>query len=312
MDLFGGIDAYLDHLRVERGLAPNTVSSYAVDLGKLAAFAEQAGAADTGKIDPVLLTRFFVALDRQGLGARSAARHLSAVRGFCRFLLSERQIAADPMALVATPRLGRRLPHVLTFEEITRLLSAPRADHPRGIRDRTMLTLMYAAGLRVSELCALRVGDVDRQTGFVSVLGKGGKRRLVPIGDVALAALDKYLAEVRPLGPRAPRGPKAARSPAGPAMAPSGPLFLSSWGGPLTRQAFWKIVLRYARQAGITKTISPHKLRHSFATHLLEGGADLRSVQAMLGHANIATTEIYTHLSPEHVWRAHRKAHPRA
>jgi integrase/recombinase XerD len=293
VDLFTAIDAYLDHLRVERGLLPNTVSSYAVDLAKLATFAEQNGVTETKKIDPVLLTRFFVALDRQGLGARSAARHLSAVRGLCRFLLAERQIAADPMALVAAPRLGRRLPQVLTFDEISRLLSAPRPDHPRGIRDRTMLTMMYSAGLRVSELCALRLGDVDRQAGFVSVLGKGGKRRLVPVGDVALAALDNYLAQARP-------------------PAPAGPLFVSSWGGPLTRQAFWKIVLRYARQAGITKPISPHKLRHSFATHLLEGGADLRSVQAMLGHAKITTTEIYTHISPEHVWRAHRNAHPRA
>jgi integrase/recombinase XerD len=293
VDLFTAIDAYLDHLRVERGLLPNTVSSYAVDLAKLATFAEQNGVTDTKKIDPVLVTRFFVALDRQGLGARSAARHLSAVRGLCRFLLAERQITADPMALVAAPRLGRRLPQVLTFDEITRLLSAPRPDHPRGIRDRTMLTMMYSAGLRVSELCALRLADVDRQAGFVSVLGKGGKRRLVPVGDVALAALDSYLAQARP-------------------PAPAGPLFLSSWGGPLTRQAFFKLVLRYARQAGITKPISPHKLRHSFATHLLEGGADLRSVQAMLGHAKITTTEIYTHISPEHVWRAHRNAHPRA
>jgi integrase/recombinase XerD len=293
VDLFTAIDAYLDHLRVERGLLPNTVGSYAVDLAKLAAFAEKNGAADTKKLDPVLFTRFFVELDRQGLGARSAARHLSAVRGLCRFLLAERQIAADPMALVATPRLGRRLPQVLTFEEISRLLAAPRPDRPRGIRDRTMLTLMYAAGLRVSELCALRVVDVDRQTGFVSVLGKGGKRRLVPVGEVALSSLDAYLAQAR-------------------LPSQAGPLFLSSWGGPLTRQAFWKIVLRYARQAGINKPISPHKLRHSFATHLLEGGADLRSVQAMLGHANIATTEIYTHISPDHVRQAHKKAHPRA
>lgn len=293
MNLFSAIDAYLDHLRVERGLQPNTVSSYAVDLAKLAAFAEHSGVADSGALDPVVLTRFFVALDRQGLGARSAARHLSAVRGLCHFLIAERQLTADPMALIATPKIGRRLPNVLTFDEVSRLLGAPRPDHPRGIRDRTMLTLMYAAGLRVSELCALRLADVDRQAGFVSVLGKGGKRRLVPIGDVALAALDTYLAQA-------------------PKTVSAGPMFISSWGRPLTRQAFWKIVLKYARQVGITKPISPHKLRHSFATHLLEGGADLRSVQAMLGHANIATTEIYTHISPEHVWRAHRKAHPRA
>jgi integrase/recombinase XerD len=293
VDLGTAIDAFLDHLRVERGLRANTTSAYAVDLAKLAAFADKSGVADTKELDPVLLTRFFVELDRQGLGARSAARHVSAVRGLCRFLIGERQLGADPMALISTPHLGRRLPHVLAFDEVTRLLAAPRADHPRGVRDRAMLTLMYAAGLRVSELCALRLSDVDRQTGFVSVLGKGGKRRLVPIGEVALATLDAHLAQPRPPGP-------------------AGALFLSSWGRPLTRQAFWKIVLRYARQAGIAKAISPHKLRHSFATHLLEGGADLRSVQAMLGHAKIATTEIYTYISPAHVWQAHRKAHPRA
>jgi integrase/recombinase XerD len=155
---------------------------------------------------------------------------------------------------------------------------------------------MYAAGLRVSELCSLKIGDVDRARGFVSVVGKGQKRRLVPIGEVALGDLEAHLADPRP--DRRGRSPNA--------------LFLSSWGKPLSRQGFWKLVLRYARQAGITKPISPHKLRHSFATHLLERGADLRSVQAMLGHANIATTEIYTHVAPDHVRRAYRKSHPRA
>ncbi|HEX9298389.1 MAG TPA: site-specific tyrosine recombinase XerD [Polyangiaceae bacterium] len=296
MDLSAAIDAYLDHLRVERGLAPNSVVSYATDLAKLAGFAEERGATLTEQLDPVIVTRFLVALHKQGLSARSAARHLSAVRGFCRFLLQERLIVSDPTALVAPPRLGRKLPVVLLFEEVTRLLAAPDVSRARGTRDRAMLSLMYAAGLRVSELCALKRGDVDRQRGFVTVLGKGGKRRLVPVGEVALADLEAYLAADRPA--------RSARSPAA--------LFLSSWGKPMSRQGFWKLVLRYARRAGIHKPISPHKLRHSFATHLLEGGADLRSVQAMLGHANIATTEIYTHVAPDHVRRAHRRAHPRA
>ena len=296
MDLSSAVDAYLDHLRVERALAPISISSYASDLAKLAAFAEEQGVTTTEALDPVVVTRFFVSLDRSGLGARSATRHLSAVRGFCRFLTRERWISADPTAEIATPRLGRRLPAVLTLDEVLRLLGAPDGAKPRGRRDRAMLSLMYAAGLRVSELCSLKTSDVDRRRGFVSVLGKGGKRRLVPVGEVALADIDEYLKEPRP-------GRAGRVHPA---------LFLSSWGRPLSRQAFWKLVLRYARKVGITKPISPHKLRHSFATHLLERGADLRSVQALLGHANIATTEIYTHLTPDHVRRAHQKAHPRA
>jgi integrase/recombinase XerD len=295
VNLFSAVDAYLDHLRVERALAPNSITSYASDLAKLAAFAEEQGVTKTEAIDPVVITRFLVALDRGGLGARSATRHLSAVRGFCRFLARERWIQADPTAEIATPRLGRRLPAVLTFDEVVRLLEAPDLTKPRGRRDRAMLSLMYAAGLRVSELCALKSADLDRRRGFVNVLGKGGKRRLVPVGEVALADVDLYMKDARPARGRAHSA-----------------LFLSSWGRPLSRQAFWKLILRYARKVGITKPISPHKLRHSFATHLLERGADLRSVQALLGHANIATTEIYTHLSSDHVRQAHRKAHPRA
>jgi integrase/recombinase XerD len=295
VDLSAAVDAYLDHLRVERALASNSVSSYAADLAKLAAFAEERRVVDTGDLDTVTVTQFLVRLDKAGLAARSAARHLSAVRGFCRFLARERLVPADPTALISPPRLGRRLPVVLSFDEVSRLLSAPDVSRPRGRRDRAMLSVMYAAGLRVSELCALRFSDVDQKRGFVSVLGKGQKRRLVPIGEVALADLDLHLQSPRPA-----RGGNSSA------------VFLSSWGKPLSRQAFWKLVLGYARKVGITKPISPHKLRHSFATHLLEGGADLRSVQAMLGHANIATTEIYTHVAADHVRQAHRKAHPRA
>jgi len=296
VDLCSAVDAYLDHLRVERALAANSISSYASDLAKLATFAEEQGVTTTEAVDPVLITRFLVSLDRGGLGARSATRHLSAVRGFCRFLVRERWTGADPTAEIATPRLGRRLPAVLTFEEVVRLLEAPDLAKPRGRRDRAMLSLMYAAGLRVSELCALKTSDLDQRRGFVNVLGKGGKRRLVPVGEVALADVDLYLKGTPPV-----RGGR-----------PHSALFLSSWGRPLSRQAFWKLVVRYARRVAITKPISPHKLRHSFATHLLERGADLRSVQALLGHANIVTTEIYTHLTSDHVRQAHRKSHPRA
>jgi integrase/recombinase XerD len=295
VDLSAAIDAYLDHLRVERALSDNTVSSYAADLAKLARFAEKEGLEETQKLDAVTITRFLVDLDRSGLAARSAARHLSAVRGFCRFLVRERQAPSDPTSLLSPPKLGRRLPKFLTTEEVTNLLNAPDPKKPRELRDRAMLSLMYAAGLRVSELCGLRIQDVDRRRLVVSVLGKGGKRRLVPIALAAMEDLEAYLVE------------RARVAKPGEVS-----LFVSSWGGALTRQAFWKLVLKYARRSGIAKSISPHKLRHSFATHLLEGGADLRSVQAMLGHTNIATTEIYTHVAPNHVRRAHLMAHPRA
>jgi integrase/recombinase XerD len=290
------IDLYLDHLRVERGLSKNTISSYAVDLAKLGALCDEEGIASTRDLNDGVVSRLLVRLARSGIGARSAARHLSAVRGLCRFLVRERELEADPTALVGPPKLGRRLPKVLTFDEVLRLLEAPDVATRRGLRDRAMLSLMYSAGLRVGELVGLRLGDVDASRGFLAVLGKGGKRRLVPIGDVAIADLERYKKEARD------------------AVARSGEtaLFVSPRGGPLTRQGFFKIIVGYARAAGIVKPISPHKLRHSFATHLLERGADLRSVQAMLGHANIATTEIYTHVATDHVRRAFESSHPRA
>lgn len=294
MDLATAIDVFLDHLRVERALARNTIEAYASDLAKLAAFCEEQGVARPDELSGPLLSQFLVHLDRAGMGARSAARHLSAVRGFCKFLVRERMVSADPTALLAHPKLARRLPKVLTLEEILRLLDAPDVTRDRGIRDRAMLSLMYASGLRVSELCSLRLSEVDTVRGFVRVTGKGGKHRLVPFGEVALEDLAKY-------------GPVRAKW-----ATSTGAIFVSPRGKTLTRQGFWKIVLRYARRAGITKPVSPHKLRHSFATHLLEHGADLRSVQAMLGHASVATTEIYTHVTPGHLRRVFDRSHPRA
>jgi integrase/recombinase XerD len=293
MDLSGWIDAYLDHLRVERALSKNTLEAYARDLNALATIA-----ADTPveAIGPEILTKLIGSNAKRGFGARSSARQLSGMRGFFKFLVRERAIAEDPTLLVERPRLGRRLPRVLSFEEVSRLLAAPDVTKPRGIRDAAMLQLMYASGLRVSELVGLTVGDLDRQRGMVSALGKGGKRRLIPVGEVALSQIDRYLEEVRPALAR-----PNERS-----------LFLSPRGKKLTRQGFWKIIKRTAVGAGITSPISPHKLRHSFATHLLQGGADLRAVQAMLGHADLGTTEIYTRVAQEHVRRQHARAHPRA
>jgi len=290
-DLSAYVDAYLDHLRVERALAPLTLSAYGADLAHFVAFAEHHDAVDVVAIEPTLVSRYLISLE---VGPKSAARKLSSLRGLFRFLLRERAISADPSALVSRPKPPRRLPKTLDMTMVLRLLDVPKPDTLRGKRDRAMLYLLYACGLRVSELVGLELADLDRARGIVAPLGKGGKRRLVPIGDAALEPLDDYL---------------AARSETPGAMSPF--VFLSRGTKRLTRQGFWKLLARYARAAGIGRPVSPHKLRHSFATHLLEGGADLRSVQTLLGHADITTTEIYTHVTGDHVRRAHKKSHPR-
>jgi integrase/recombinase XerD len=295
MTLDGWVSAYLDHLRVERALSANTLTGYATDLAKLLSLAEERGVLDATGFDTELVAAFLARLSADGLGARSMARHLSAVRGLSRFLVRERAIATDPSELFDAPRLGRRLPRGLTLDEVERLLVTPDAATARGRRDRAMLHVLYAAGLRVSELVGLRVADLDRERGVVTVLGKGGKRRLVPLTPLAVHLCQEYLAGDRK--DRVEPGDNA--------------LFLSPRGGPLTRQGFWKILRGHAIAAGITHDVSPHRLRHSFATHLLERGADLRLVQAMLGHANVATTEVYTHVSREHLRHAHAAAHPR-
>jgi integrase/recombinase XerD len=294
VDLHAWIDAYLDHLRVERALAKNTLDAYARDL---AALAEHVGGdVDPARIDPGLVAELMVRNVKRGFGARSSARMLSGLRGFFRFLVRERAIPEDPTLLVDRPKVGRRLPRVLSYDEVERLLAAPDQGTPAGACHAAMLHLMYASGLRVSELVGLRLGDIDLQRGLVAPLGKGGKRRLVPVGEVALGMVDRYLRDVRP----------------GVAAEGETALFASPRGGPYTREHFWRLVRDYAVRAGIVPLPSPHKLRHSFATHLLRGGADLRAVQAMLGHANLGTTEIYTQVAQDHVRAAHRKAHPRA
>jgi integrase/recombinase XerD len=293
LNLAGWIDAYLNHLSVERALARNTLEAYARDLNAMArTFGEDASVED---VTLEHLSRMLVGNVARGFGARSSARQLSGLRGFFRFLVRERVLDADPTELIDRPKIGRRLPHVLSFEEVERLLAVPDTTTDRGRRDAAMIHLMYASGLRVSELCGLKLRDLDTKGGIVAALGKGGKRRLIPVGEVALNHLGVYLAEVRPR------------------VAPAGAtvLFVSPRGRALTRQGFWKLLKRYARVAGIMHPISPHKLRHSFATHLLRGGADLRAVQAMLGHADLGTTEIYTRVAQDHVKRAHARSHPR-
>lgn len=289
------LDGYLDHLRVERGLAARSVEAYAGDLIRFAVYTRQAGKA-FATVDSGDVASWLVSLSKAGISARAQARKLSALRGFYKFLLAERHVPSDPTALVTGPKLPRKLPHVLSFAEVETLLTAPDQSTPRGVRDTAMIQLLYASGLRVSELVGLKISDVDLDQSYVSVLGKGEKRRLVPFGEVARDAMLRYVREVRPRW--------AGR-------ADSAHLFITERGTGMTRQGFWKLLGRYARTAGIDKPISPHKLRHSFATHLLERGADLRSVQTMLGHADIATTQVYTHVTAEHLRATHGRFHPR-
>jgi len=287
------VDAYMMHLKVERGLGAQTIEAYAADLSGLVAFLE-GESLEWGDVDPAALAGWLLTLSARGLSARSQARHLSAARGLFRWLLDERVLKSDPTSLIDAPKKLRKLPSVLTGDEVTRLLSTPDRSKRRGRRDAAMLYVMYAAGLRVTELCTLGLGDVNLESGFVQVLGKGDKRRVVPLGVPARKRIEAWLPD---------RG--AWARPGSPA------LFVTSRGGAMTRQGFWKLIKRYARGAGIQKNVTPHELRHSFATHLLLGGADLRAVQAMLGHSDISTTEIYTHVTGEHLVSMHEKFHPR-
>ncbi len=290
----GALDDYIQHLRVERGLSQHTVGAYARDLGRFGARVK-ADNTPLAKVDEATVAGYLVTLSHEGLSARTQARALSAIRGFFRFLVQEGRQGRDPTELLEGPRLLRRLPDVLNRDEILRLLRAPAGDKPNRVRDRAMLHTMYAAGLRVSELVNLDLGDLNLGEGFLSALGKGNKQRIVPIGEHARVAMVQYLSEVRPKWAR-----PASRA-----------CFVTARGKAMTRQGFWSIVKKYARAAGITKQISPHKLRHSFATHLLAGGADLRSVQTMLGHADISTTQIYTHVTGDHLRKMHERYHPR-
>jgi len=297
------IDSYLLHLRLERNLSPHTVESYARDLRRLVSFLPQSARPD-GFARPEIEAFLGWLRDVEGLSARSAARTLSAVRGFCRFLVRERLRTDDPSELVPSPRLGRPLPRVLGAEDTSALVETPVGDTPHALRDAAMLELLYATGLRVTELVSLKINALDLDRGVVRVTGKGSKTRLVPVGEQALARVRRYLDAGRPsfLERATKRGLR--RLPA--------ELFITARGKGMTRQGFWKNLKRYARAAGLAEDVSPHKLRHSFASHLLEGGADLRAVQEMLGHADLATTQLYTHVSQSALKRAYDDAHPLA
>ena len=300
LELDRAVDLYLDHLKVERGLSPATLDGYGRDLARALAGWTARGRAHADDVTATDVTDHLIALAEARLGARSRARALVALRGLFRHLLGERWIDADPTELVDAPRTPPRTPVVVGEDAVTRILAMPPRDRPRGVRDRAMLELLYATGLRVSELCALPIADVNLRAGYVRVTGKGKKTRLVPMGAAARDAVAAYVEAVRS---------GWLRDAAEPA------LFLSERGRPLTRQGFWKLLGAYARAAGVRLPrgqVSPHKLRHSFATHLLEHGADLRAVQAMLGHADIATTQLYTHVSRARLVEQYRQAHPRA
>jgi integrase/recombinase XerD len=290
------IDLFLEHLVVERGLAQNSLEAYRRDLARYSAHLTAHGRQVTG-LDRAEVPRYLLALREAGLSPRSVARHLSAIRQFHRFLVREGHASEDPTSHLESPRPWHRLPTVLSSDEVDRLLTPGQPTTPQGLRDRAMLEVLYASGLRVSELVGLRLADLNLAGGILRVLGKGNKERLVPMGDAAVESLRIYLADGRPKLERRRVSPH---------------LFLGRHGRGLTRQMFWQLLKRYVRAAGITKPVTPHTLRHSFATHLLERGADLRSVQMMLGHADIGTTQIYTHLTRAHLKAIYDKHHPRA
>jgi len=290
------LDRYFDFLVVEKGLSDNSLSAYTRDLALFSAFLAEKGVSGIEEIDTTHVLKHLLSLRDQGLSAKSRARHLVAIRGLFRFLVADKLITKDPARLVDLPKSGLRLPDVITTGEMERLLEAPDDNTPLGVRDRTMLELGYGAGLRVSELVGVLLADISLEAGFVRVLGKGDKERLVPIGQLAVDKINDYLEFSRP---RLASG----------RMSPN--LFIGQGGRKLTRQAFWKRLKIWSKKAEIEKRLTPHTLRHSFASHMLEGGADIRVVQEMLGHVDISTTQIYTHIAREHLKNAHKKFHPR-
>jgi len=286
---------FLDYLAVEKGLAKNSLASYTNDLRRFGHWLDDQALA-IERVERIHLVKHFQTLRTSGISARSVARALAAIRGMFRFLVSEKHLKADPTENVENPKLWSSLPKSILPTEVDALLAAPDRTVPEGLRDAAMLELLYATGLRVSELIRVRIDEVVMDAGFLRTIGKGSKERIVPFGDTAKNAIVDYLEHGRPHFNK----------------FPDPHLFLSRRGRPMSRQAFWMKIVRYAREAGIKSHISPHVLRHSFATHLLENGADLRSVQMMLGHADISTTQIYTHVSRARLQRVYEQFHPRA
>ncbi len=291
------LEQFAEYLTLERGAATNTVASYRRDLAHLVEFLTSRGAAAPERATATQLRDFAFHLKDLGLAATSIRRHISATRTYYRFLTGEGYVVRDPTERLASPKRWRTLPGVLTVAEVERLLAAPRADEPLAWRDRALLEFAYATGARVSELVGVGVRDVLFDEGLARLFGKGSKERLVPVGRRALGAVALYVREIRP---KLEQGQGRGR------------LFLNARGAPLSRVGAWGIIKRCAKTAGIAKRVTPHTLRHTFATHLLEGGADLRAVQEMLGHADLATTQLYTQVDREYLRTVHRTYHPRA
>jgi integrase/recombinase XerD len=289
------LDLFLNYLVVERGLSRNTLEAYGRDLSRYLDFLERERIDRFDAVTPSLVLRYLAHLKDAGLSPRSRARTLVSLRMFHKFLLAEKYTGTNPTSRVEAPKMLNALPHTLSPGEVERLLASPAGERPLELRDRAMFEILYATGLRVSELVGLKLGSLQLDVGYLTAFGKRSKERIVPIGEMAIEELRRYMTFGRP------------------ALEKEGSpfLFLNRSGRGLTRQGFWKIIKRRSLEAGIRKNITPHTLRHSFATHLLENGADLRSVQTMLGHADISTTQIYTHVTRERLRRIHEQYHPR-
>jgi integrase/recombinase XerD len=295
-DYLQRMDQYQTFLAMEKGLSEKTIAAYSADLMRFGLFLEKKNTTTVSDIDTGLVLTYLIHLRQRGLSARSRARHLVSLRGFFKYLTNEKTIQKNPVQHVDLPKTGLHLPDVLTVTDVEALIDAPDRIKPEGLRDAAMLELLYGAGLRVSELIRLTMTGINLEAGFVRVFGKGAKERVVPVGRMAINAIQGYLDRSRPLLLK-------NRS--------SLYLFVTRRGSAMTRQSFWNLTGRYGRLAKIKKKVTPHSLRHSFATHLLEGGADLRAVQMMLGHADISTTQIYTHVAHRQMVEAHKKYHPR-
>ncbi|MBU2631849.1 MAG: site-specific tyrosine recombinase XerD [Proteobacteria bacterium] len=287
---------YLDYLIIEKGLSDNSLMSYSADLAQYLTFLEKNGIVDLNNVDTAVILAWLIDLSKKGLSAKSRARHLITVRGLYKFLINEKKVTKNPMKNVDIPKTGLSLPKIMTISEVATLLEVPDIRNPRDLRNSAMMEIMYGAGLRVSELILLKLQDINLDANFVRVMGKGSKERIVPIGSHARSITQKWIKEGRTILLNKTSTPY---------------LFVARAGKPMTRQSFWKIIKKYSLLANLSKNITPHTLRHSFATHLLEGGADLRSVQTMLGHSDISTTQIYTHISREYLMKMHEKYHPR-
>ena len=295
MEIF--LKEYLTTLKLERNLSGNTVSSYKNDISSLLRFLEAVGITDPSRVGKKELNSFFSSLNKTGLSSNSAARYYSSIKGFFRYLFIQNYIKENPMEKVSSPKLKKGLPLVLSVTEVDSILSKPDTSNVLGLRDKALLELLYACGVRVSELLGLKVSDLFFNEEMIRVFGKGSKERLVPVGRSAVKWVKEYLIKSRPMLEKKHKSENF--------------LFLNKRGTKLSRMGIWKIVDKYVKDAGIKKEVHPHTFRHSFATHLLEGGADLRAVQEMLGHADISTTQIYTHIDREYIKQMHKDFHPR-